>query len=558
MNPSIEQAAGEAGSDALGALLRVALNDDGTLQGPAVQSALGGSNPVADGQNVEISPSGVTRYIPTGPIRRLHTLFSPLVCDLAVGLRPNGTDYELLYGWGGNRYWRTLLALESTNPGSYPLHQIQETFEATPMLSVLGSDASVTRGAGVTGPSVQAAAYGGNYYYGTAAAQTFTFVTPAGATRVGWRGPTATNGGAAVVSIDGDKTAANLLPTAQQMVNQGAYPSTILVSGGGTVNPTDRILDTYAQATVWDFQVGLAEGLNAAAHTVVLTPIGTARTVGGGNRVYFSGYGYATASTSVSTANVVTYSQVGLMSPWQASAWEYALKTGGTFFGNVHGYDVEDSIAVTVDGASTTLVAGQIASAVDVLEITRTSHLVNPANTAQTIATVTTVYHLDRDGLRVSNTINWSASLTIQGAYVMAALNGPAWERSGRASLYEEVFDGGSLLNYPLGPLAFDGSSDLYYPNNGVKTEAAWIYGGNYGLLMWLPNVNQWTNNWTNAGVYARIEDRSGSINVTKIYFPRITDTAGTEAVNSGDTWRSTVLYLMGRFPSGAATVIGA
>lgn len=45
MNPSIEQAAGEAGSDALGALLRVALNDDGTLQGPAVQSALGGSLP---------------------------------------------------------------------------------------------------------------------------------------------------------------------------------------------------------------------------------------------------------------------------------------------------------------------------------------------------------------------------------------------------------------------------------------------------------------------------------------------------------------------------------
>lgn len=43
MNPSIEQAAGEAGSDALGALLRVALNDDGTLQGSAVQSALGGS-----------------------------------------------------------------------------------------------------------------------------------------------------------------------------------------------------------------------------------------------------------------------------------------------------------------------------------------------------------------------------------------------------------------------------------------------------------------------------------------------------------------------------------
>lgn len=54
MNPSIEQAAGEAGSDALGALLRVALNDDGTLQGPAVQSALGGSLPVVTGAGVSL------------------------------------------------------------------------------------------------------------------------------------------------------------------------------------------------------------------------------------------------------------------------------------------------------------------------------------------------------------------------------------------------------------------------------------------------------------------------------------------------------------------------
>lgn len=520
---------------------------------------IGAALPSADGQNIQASPSGVTRYVPTAAVQRLRDLFAPSVCDLAVGLRPNGIDYEFLYGWGGGRYWRCMLAQESGNPGNFPLHQIQDSFEVSPQLSVLGNDASVTIQAGVTGPTANAAAFGGQYWYGTAAANTISCAIPS-STRIGWRGPVATNGAAAVVSIDGDTTAANLLPTAQQMVNMGAYPSSILTGNGGTVSPISRILDTYGATTIFDFQVAIADGLNPGTHTLLLTPVGTARSVGGGTRAYFSGYGYATTpvATTISTPNVTTYSQVGLLSPFQASAWEYALETGGTFMGNVHGYDVEDSIQVFVDGALTSFVTGQISPAQDAVDVIRQSHLVNPANTAQTVARVTTTYHLDRDGLRVSNVINWQASLTIQAAYCMAALNGVAWEQGGHASLYEEVFDNGSLLGYPGGPLQFTGAGDNFFPTNGVKTEAAWMYGGNYGLLMWMPNVSQWVNGWANSTNHVQIEDRNaGGLYITKIYFGRVWSGVGSEAVNPGTTWQSTAVYLMGRFPAGAATVVG-
>lgn len=520
------------------------------------------SKVVTVGQNVEVdvATSSLKRFIPTGPVAKLHRTFSPLVCDLAIGLRPNGTDYELLYGWGSSRYWRCLLAQESANPGAFPLRQVQAQAEAVPMVSVLGSDVSVTRGTGVTGPNANATSYGGQYWYGVSSGQTFTFVTPANATRVGVRCPLISNGGLARVSIGGDFTKANLLPTAQDVVNSGAYPGTILVANGGPCAPTDRVLDTYNAGSLVqnpDVQIAIADGLTAGAQTVVLTPVGVARSVGGGTRAYFSGYGYATAATTLATAGVVTYSSRNLMS--QASAWEYALQTGGTFFGSVHGYEVEDGISATVDGAPVTLTAGQIATAVDVLEVTRNSHLVNPANTAQTVATCKVVYHLDRDGLRIDRTITWAASLTITGAYIMAAVNGVAWGTAGRMAQADPLFTQGSLLNYPGGPVTLTGVGDNYTPPLGVKAEAAWVYGGNYGLLIWVPNVAQWTNAWAQSVTFTTIEDR-GSVSpyVSKIYVPRIFAGQGSEVVAAGTVWQASSLYLMGRFPAGAAASVAA
>lgn len=493
------------------------------------------------------------------PLRRLHSLFAPLACDLAVGKRPNDNDYELLYGFGGGRYWRALLALESANPGTYPLNQMQAQAEVEPMLSVEGDDASVTIAEGVTGPTAQSAAYGGEYWYGTGATHTFTITTPASTTRIGIRQPLVSNGGLARVSIDADYTLANHLPTAQDVVDSGAYPNTILVANGGPCAVTDRVLDSYSGiGTVYDNQIAIADGLTAGVHTVVLTPVAVARSVGSGTRVYFSGYGYATAATLVTTSNVVGYTTHNLNTS-AGSVWEYAFRTGGTYFGNVHGYEVQDSIAVTVDGAASTPSAGQIVGVVNEADITRTSHLVNPADTGQTVANIVTVYHLDRNGLRVDATITWAASLTITAAYAMAPMNSVPWGAGGRLAQDDVCFDTGRLLAGPT-THTFTGSGS-YFPTAGLKTDAAWIYGGNYGLLAWLLNPGEWTNEWAASGDFVKIEDRaaaSGAPYVTKIYFGRIWAGGSSEAVVSGDVWKVSMLYLVGRFPSGAAATLGA
>lgn len=497
-------------------------------------------------------------------VNKLISMFVPLSGDIGIGLLPNGTDYQFLYGFGSSRYWQSVLRLMTTNPGNYSLHQLQTQAEVTPMFSVDGADASVTRGAGVTGPNANATSFNGHYWFGTAAAQTFTFTTPANATRVGWRGPLVSNGGAAIVSIDGDKTLANLLPTAQDVINSGAYPNTILVANGGTANPTDRILDTYNAGSLPnnpDVVVGLADSLAAGAHTVVLTPVGVARSVGGGTRVYFSGYGYALAATTITDAGVVSYSSHNLNSS-QGSAWEYALQAtfpvaGSTFVGSIHGYEAEDSVRVLVDGAATTLTAGQTVRAAAKVDVVRQTRLVSPDD-GSTFANVATTYHLDSLGLRVDFAISWVKSLNVTAAYVMGPMNGKAWSSSGRAAQADTVFSQGSLLNYAPGPITLTGVGDNFLGN--VATPAAWTYGGNYGLLMWQPNVNQWTNNWSNSANFVAIEDRGTSTPfVTKIYFARIWGSTGrSEAVSSGSVWRSSTRYLVGRFPSGAAATIAA
>src|SRR5690606_32598678 len=119
------------------------------------------------------------------------------------------------------------------------------------------------------------------YRQSSTSGSTVTWTSPT-STAVGIRTVATTNGGLAKVSIDGSATAATMLPTAQQMVDSGKYLAGILVANGGTLNPTDRVLDCYSPNAagtagyedLWDVRVGFAEGLSSAAHTVVITATG--------------------------------------------------------------------------------------------------------------------------------------------------------------------------------------------------------------------------------------------------------------------------------------------
>jgi len=80
--------------------------------------------------------------------------------------------------------------------------------------------------------------------------------------------PAARVGCAAIVEIDGDRTLANQLPTAQALVTAGTLPNTILVANGGEFNPTDRVLEYYTlNAAIIPIAIGLTPGV----HTLKIT-----------------------------------------------------------------------------------------------------------------------------------------------------------------------------------------------------------------------------------------------------------------------------------------------
>src|SRR5690606_7304340 len=104
------------------------------------------------------------------------------------------------------------------------------------------------------------------------------------------------------------------------------------------------------------------------------------------------------------------------------SAWEYAHSirpTGGssfTFVGNIHGYEEQDSLTFTVDGASVTLSDGQTVLG-NVLEITRETTLRHPDTGSTDLATVTTTYTLSGNGLRLRHTTEWAVGGTCTASY---------------------------------------------------------------------------------------------------------------------------------------------
>lgn len=470
--------------------------------------------------------------------------------DLA--LTRSGNDYSLCYGWGEGRYWQAWLRADSAEPGGYTLNQLRDQLEVVPMLSKDDTDASVVyAGGGWTGPNAQAATYGGTYTFSATTGATATWTTPAAVTRVGVRIVRATNGGLFKVSIDGDTTAANLLPTAQNVVDSGAYPSSILAVNGGTLAPGDRVLDSFGSATTYDNKIVLADNLTAAVHVVVLTVAGYTHTGGSAARGYLSGVSYALAGTTVSTALTELFS-IATLNSSLGSAWEYALEvlpSGAstyTFLGNIHGYEVQDSLTFTVDGAAVTPADGSVRTPDNSIEVTRTSHLVHPETAATVIANIVTVYHLDWNGLRVDVQITWAATAGVQAAYVMMPLNGSLSSDQG--------FSRADILTFGNGPIGLPGSADTYFGN--VKSPAAWMWGGNYGALMWVPNVADWTNNWARSTNFLAVEDRNG--NTSKIYVGRIWHGTGqTESVAAGTVWNASTQYLIGRFPGGAEATLG-
>lgn len=147
---------------------------------------------------------------------------------------------------------------------------------------VYGNSDSCTRSGSWT-INAAAANYSGYYCRASATGAYIETTTPAGVTEIGIMSTVNANCGIQVVSIDGDNKLANLLPTAQQLVDDGSIANTCLVANGGTLNPTDRIFDLTDPLNTGglnflspsaNIRIKVASGLTAGAHTIRVTNTG--------------------------------------------------------------------------------------------------------------------------------------------------------------------------------------------------------------------------------------------------------------------------------------------
>lgn len=401
------------------------------------------------------------------------------------------------------------------------------------------------------------------YRWSTTAGNTAQWSTPAGATAVGVRLVRNTSGGLFAVSIDGSATAANWLPTAQDKVDAGEYPSTILVANGGTLAPTARVLDCYSPTTLWDDAVAVADGLTPGVHTLALTVTGYTHTGAINNRCQVSGYAYATAGltpTSPGAEVLGTFAwQTGVSAHEYAYRWLPNFLADGTtpnpamgsnpihYYGRVHGYEDELSVTVVVDGTPTVLVDGQTVAVTDSATITQVSRLYHPDNHPTLSADSTTVYTLDQHGLTTGHEQTWHVPGVLLGGYPVMLPVAAAFDRYTSSGLH-------ARLTVDSGAGGGVGYADAWIA-------VAWTGQGSYATSVELLEPLAVTTAGTESpGLMPWwIEDRApvSGTKINKFYVPWTASPGTPTPITPGDTWRFRSRYRFRVFPDGAEPVLG-
>ncbi len=112
-------------------------------------------------------------------------------------------------------------------------------------LRIIGAKrASTAIKTGGWGVQPNALAYDGKYYTSSTSNATIQFTTTGSSEKIGVFDQITSSTKLAIVEINGDKTLANKLPTAQQLVNAGVISTSALIANGGTLDPSWRILNS--------------------------------------------------------------------------------------------------------------------------------------------------------------------------------------------------------------------------------------------------------------------------------------------------------------------------
>lgn len=193
------------------------------------------------------------------------------------------------------------------------------------------------------------------------------------------RGIATTNGGYAVVAIDGDYTAANRLP----VFTQADADSSLCRS----TDVGKRYICSYGANGFPDLHTPLAEELADAAHVVRFEVTGTKPAASSAARAYIGGIVAASASDTTSdlalNTRMLGYVETILDQLGSTSAMIYTPEVeksvAGTFefLGEVHGGETLESLAITVDGTDQTSMTSGTLVGGSVIKIDRISTIAN-------------------------------------------------------------------------------------------------------------------------------------------------------------------------------------
>lgn len=442
-----------------------------------------------------------------------------------------------------------------------PVHQVYDLVLVCPAVLVEDADAAMTYA--LAGGSAWTVS-GVNRYSVTAGASV-TYQTPAQTTAAGAQVGRFTNGGLFKVLINDDPTRAVLCPTAQDLVEQGIYPATILTVNGGTLAATDRVIDLYASGR--SDNVLFADDLppTTTGHKLALVVTGYARpaVAAGTGRGYFSGFFHRQAQNP-GDAGTMLLTLKALDGGAGGSAFEYAISGkppasgANTFVGSVHDYENQTSaLTIQIDGATVTPADGVYTMPVSEIRIIRTTALYHPAMSGPW-ANVTLQYVLTRDGLVMDPSITVLQDFVMNAFYSMFPVCGPLGQAGGTL---RALFDRGDLLENGAGPLRFlgTGGSENYLGSSKSAAAYMWESTGRLAVALWIENMAEFANNWAVSGtIRSAIQDRSGTI--TKAYLSRIGlgGGANVETFPTGKviTWRTH--YLATTLASPERTFAGA
>ncbi|MCP4899732.1 MAG: hypothetical protein GY906_22430 [bacterium] len=487
------------------------------------------------------------RSFPTGPIA---VKFRAPGRDVGIFREDRGSGsstYWLCEFIGDTYYW--CVALDD-----YPLgvpsdnHHLQQSEIRVLGTSVDQEDASVTLNGTWAKVSDAGLVYLDYYRRSNTATDYAEWTSPASTTVVGVRGLDISNAGVSVVSIDGDATAADLLPTAQDLVDATTLSSDVLVANGGNLNPTDRVLNQYAAVADKDVPTLFNSSLTAGQHTVRLTVSGEKQAASGDTRAYITGFFSSdgtqrmdSAGTSGSTDLVMAQHTI-LMD--EQSTYEYAIQfcpTGATtsctdWVGNGHDHDTESSLAITVDGAAVTPAEDAYVMTVyggRKVRAVRTSTLDNAE--VGDIGTMVATY-----------TLHPTYGLHTQWRFTFDVPGGTTFAYGAMLPLNDGIFDKGSTVGASDVTLGDD--DDTHKANAESSTGYAWDADGNWGAMLWI-NQAKTVYSWQKTTSALTIEDRSGGT-LNKLYARRVDGVADDYV--SGTVWRGDYWYQVGYFSGGA------